>query len=77
MTSVLDEKRRVVLPKEIAEELGLVEGTPVSFKKGKGLVIMQKAKRGGDALKETMAWNPKRTGKPAPVEEAEIKEMWR
>lgn len=76
MVSVMDEKRRVVLPKEIAEELGLVEGTAVAFEKGKGVVIIKRVKKTGDPLREMMSWNPKRTRKSSPVREREIKEIW-
>lgn len=77
MTSVLDEKRRVVLPKDIAEELGLVEGSTVAFKKEKDAVIIKKVEETEDSLREIMSWNPKRTGKLKPVKEDEIKEIWR
>ena len=75
MTSVLDEKRRVVLPKDIAEELGLVEGSAVAFKKKKGVVLMKKVKKSEDVLREMMSWNPKRAGRLSPVKESEIKEI--
>jgi AbrB family looped-hinge helix DNA binding protein len=77
MTSVLDDKRRVVLPKEIADELGLVEGSTVTFKTEKGVVTVKKAKEAEDSLRETMSWDPKRTRMPRPVKEDEIKEIWR
>lgn len=76
MTSVLDEKRRVVLPKEVVEELGLAEGTAVAFEKRDGRVIMKKVKKNEDTLREAMAWNPGRTRRPRPVREREIKEIW-
>jgi AbrB family looped-hinge helix DNA binding protein len=76
MSSVLDEKRRVVLPKEVVEELGLAEGTAVAFEKGKGVVIMKKKGTKEDPLREAMSWNPKRTRRPRPVREREIKEIW-
>jgi len=77
MTSILDDKRRVVLPKDIADELGLVEGSTVAFKKEKGFVTVKKAKNAEDSLRETMSWDPKRTKKPQAVKEDEIKEVWR
>jgi AbrB family looped-hinge helix DNA binding protein len=76
MTSVLDEKRRVVLPRDVAEELGLVEGSEVAFEKEKGMVIIKKAGKKEDVLRKTMSWNPKRTGRVLPVREAEVKEIW-
>ena len=77
MTSVLDQKRRVVLPRDVAEELGLVEGSGVTFEKGKGMVIIKKAGKKEDMLRKMMSWNPKRTGKVVPVKEGEVKEIWR
>lgn len=76
MSSVLDEKRRVVLPKAIAEELGLVVGSTITFRRMKGSVMMKKAGKDEDALRVMMSWNPRRTGKPAAVKESEIKEIW-
>ncbi len=77
MTSVLDQKRRVVLPRDVAEELGLVEGSEVAFEKGKGIVIVKKARKKEDMLRKMMSWNPRRTRKVVPVKEAEVKEIWR
>ncbi len=77
MTSVLDEKRRIVLPKDLAEELGLVEGSRVSFTRDKGGVVVRKVEGTGDSLREMMSWDPKRTSKPKPVREGEVKEVWK
>ena len=76
MTSVLDEKRRVVLPKEVVEDLGLAEGTAVAFERREDAVIMKKVKKDEDTLREVMAWNPGRSRRPRPVREREIKETW-
>ena len=75
-SSILDEKRRIVLPKDIAEELGLTEGTTVAFERKKRVVIMKKVPKKKDALREMMLWNPTRTRKPQPVRESEVKEIW-
>ena len=77
LTSVLDEKRRVVLPRDIAEELGLSQGSEVLFERGGGGVMIRKAKKAEDKLLEAMSWNPKRTRRVRPVSEAEVKEIWR
>jgi AbrB family looped-hinge helix DNA binding protein len=77
VTSILDDKRRVVLPKDIADELGLVEGSAVTFRKEKSFATMEKAKETEASLREVMSWDPKRTRKPQPVKEDEIKEIWR
>jgi bifunctional DNA-binding transcriptional regulator/antitoxin component of YhaV-PrlF toxin-antitoxin module len=76
MTSVLDAKRRLVLPKDIAEELGLVEGNVVAFRKQKDAVIVTKVEKTEDSLRQMMSWNPKRTGKAKPVKEDDIKRIW-
>ncbi len=73
---MLDEKRRVVLPRDVTEELGLVEGSEVAFEKGEGMAIIKKAGKKEDTLRKIMAWNPKRTRKVMPVKEAEVKEIW-
>lgn len=75
-SSVLDEKRRVVLPKEIAEELGLAEGTAVTFKRRNDTLIVKKVTGEKDSLREMMSWDPARTKRPQRVREREIKEIW-
>jgi AbrB family looped-hinge helix DNA binding protein len=75
-SSVLDDKRRVVLPKEIAEELGLAEGTAVAIERRKDMVIIKKAMGQKDPLREMMSWDPARTKRPQRVTEREIKEIW-
>ena len=87
LSSVVDQKRRIVLPPEVTEELGLHEGSEVAFEKRKGSVVLKKApvkkvnsgrkKKDEDPLVRAMSWNPQRTGKPLPAVEAEIKEIWR
>ena len=76
MTSTLDQKRRVVLPREITEDLGLTEGSSVAFEKGRGVIILKKASKKEDPLSDMMSWNPKRSRKVLPVNENEIKEIW-
>jgi len=65
-----------VVPKEMADELGLSEGTTVKFLKGKDGIIVKKIEGTADNLKEVMSWNPKRTGEPESIEESEIKTIW-
>lgn len=87
-SSVVDQKRRIVLPAEVAEELDLHEGSEVAFEKRRGSVLLRKkvplkkgrkGKHAGDddPLLKAMSWNPSRTGKPLPVATSEIKEIWR
>ncbi len=73
---MLDEKRRVVLPRDVTEALGVFEGSEIAFEKGKGIVIIKKAGKKEDALRKIMAWNPKRTSRVLPVKEAEVKKIW-
>jgi len=80
MGSVVDEKRRVTIPKHLAEELGLRKGSVVVFSKGKdddNVLMVKKSRRKMDALEEVMSWDSKRTGKPKRVIEREVKEIWR
>jgi len=77
MTSVLDQKRRVVLPRDVMEELGLGEGSEVEFEGRKGEVVLRKVEKKEDPLLRVMSWNPRRRGKVRPVKESEIKEVWR
>jgi AbrB family looped-hinge helix DNA binding protein len=77
MTSVLDEKRRVILPRDIAEELGLSQGSEVLFERGGGGVMIRKARKTKDKLLEAMSWNPRRIRKVRPIKEAQVKEVWR
>ena len=65
------------MPKDIAEELGLVEGSTIAFKKKRDVVIIEKVERTEDPLREAMLWNPKRSGRPKTTEEKEIKQIWR
>jgi len=76
-TAVLDDRGRVVLPREVAEDLGLTKGDSVVFeKRGKDYVVARgESKRG--RLEEIMDWNPNRTGKPQEVTPRDMKEIWK
>jgi len=75
--TVLDDRGRVVLPKEVLEELGASKGDAVVFeKRGKDLVIMKASSKGG-RLEEIMDWNPKRTGKMEKVSPKTMKGIWK
>jgi AbrB family looped-hinge helix DNA binding protein len=76
-TAVLDERGRVVLPKELAEELGVSKGDTVVFeRKGKNFVIGRVSSK-KDRLEEVMEWNPERTAKPESVSPKSIKGIWK
>ncbi len=77
MSSIVDEKGRIVIPKHLAEELGLTKGDKISFEKKKQSLIIKKAKASEKRLDEIMSWNPKRMGKPEPVSPQEMKEIWK
>lgn len=66
-----------MLPKEVVEELELVEGSKVAFKRERGVVVVKKVEESNDSLREVMSWNPERKGKLRPVTESEIKEVWK
>lgn len=76
MRSVIDEKRRVTIPKPLADDLGLQKGTAVVFRRAKDVILMKETKL-NDSLEEIMSWNPRRTSKPELISEREMKEIWR
>ncbi|MCP8314207.1 MAG: AbrB/MazE/SpoVT family DNA-binding domain-containing protein [archaeon] len=77
MSSIIDGKGRIVIPKHLAEEIGLTKGDKVIFEKKKQFLMIKKAKAPEKRLDEIMSWNPKRTGKPEPVSPREMKEIWK
>ena len=76
MDSVVDEKRRVTIPKNLAEELGLRKGSVVVFRKDDDTLLVKKAKKKVDSLEEVMSWSPSRTGRPERIREREMKDIW-
>lgn len=77
MSSVLDDRDRVVLPKVVAEDLDLAPGDAIIFQKAKQGYILRKVGKGKARLKEIMDWDPKRTKKPEPVSPSEMKALWK
>jgi AbrB family looped-hinge helix DNA binding protein len=76
-TAILDERGRVVLPKELADELGVSKGDAVIFeKKGRDFVVTGAASK-RERLEEVMDWNPERTGKPESVTPRSMKGIWK
>jgi len=76
-TAVLDERGRVVLPKEFADELGVSKGDVIAFeKKGKDFVVMRGSSK-KERLEEVMDWNPERTGKPEGTSPKGMKGIWK
>ena len=74
-TAILDERGRVVLPKELADELGVSKGDMIVFeKRGKDFVLARAASK-KERLEEMMDWNPERTGKPERVSTKSMKEF--
>jgi len=77
-TAILDDRGRVVLPKELTEELGVSKGDLVVFvRKGKDFVVGREPSSKKDRLEEIMEWNPERTGKPENVSPKTMKEVWK
>jgi AbrB family looped-hinge helix DNA binding protein len=77
MSSVLDEKRRVTIPKSLAEALNLREGSIVTLTKKEDAILMKKSSRTKDNLDEILSWNPNRKkGKLEKVDEKELKKIW-
>lgn len=75
-TAVLDDRGRVVLPREVVEELGVARGDQVIFeKRGSDFVVTKGAAKRAE-LEAVMDWDPKRTGKPARTTPRDMKEIW-
>jgi bifunctional DNA-binding transcriptional regulator/antitoxin component of YhaV-PrlF toxin-antitoxin module len=76
-TAVLDDRDRVVLPREVVEELGTSKGDVVAFeRRGRDFVII-KAQSKKVGIEEIMDWNPKRTGKVEGVSPKAMKRIWK
>jgi AbrB family looped-hinge helix DNA binding protein len=75
--AVVDDRGRVVLPRDVAEDLGLTKGDSVVFeKRGRDYVVARGGSRRG-RLEEIMDWDPTRTGKPEEVTPRDMKEIWK
>lgn len=76
-TAVLDERGRLVLPKELADELGVSKGDVVVFeRKRKDFVVSSAASR-RERLEKVMDLNPERAGKPEKVTPRSMKGIWK
>lgn len=76
-TAMLDERGRIVLPKDVADELGASKGDAVVFEKRGRDFVVRKALSKADRLEEIMDWNPRRTGKIAKATPKVMKEIWK
>jgi len=76
-TAVLDERGRIVLPRDVAEELGVSKRDAVLFQKRGTDIVIVKAPSRKERLEEVMDWNPKRTGKIESVSPRSMKEIWK
>jgi AbrB family looped-hinge helix DNA binding protein len=77
MPQVVDQRRRVVIPKHVATTLGIKSGDQVVFEKMGDRYAIAKLDQRVDRLAEIMDRDPKRTGKPLPVSPGEIKKIWK
>ena len=76
-TAILDERGRVILPKELADELGVSKGDVVVFeKKGRDFVVTKAASK-RERLEEVMDWDPERSGKPESATPGNMKGIWK
>lgn len=67
----------MVLPKEVADELGVLKGDLVVFeKRGKDFVVARASSK-RERLEEIIDWNPERTGKPENVSPKRMKGIWK
>jgi bifunctional DNA-binding transcriptional regulator/antitoxin component of YhaV-PrlF toxin-antitoxin module len=76
-TAVLDERDRVVLPREVVEELGASKGDVVAFERRGGHFVIVKAPSKKARIDEIMDWNPKRTGKVEDASPKAMKKIWK
>ncbi len=76
-TAVLDERGRVVLPKELANELGVSRGDVVVFEKRGNDFVVTRAASKRERLEKVMDWNPERTGKPEYATPKSMKGIWK
>jgi AbrB family looped-hinge helix DNA binding protein len=75
--AVLDDRGRIVLPREVADELGLGKGDSVIFQKRGEEYVVGRGRSGRGRLEEIMDWNPPRSGKPDEVTPRDMKEIWK
>jgi len=79
-SSALDSKRRLTLPPEIVEKLGLKEGDEVVFEEGEdGSFSIRPGKKAdfGEWFKKLIQSEPKRTGAPENWSPAKMKGIWK
>ncbi len=77
MAKVVDERRRIVIPKHVAKSLGITSGDMVVFEKIGDRFAITKTQTPEQRLERIMDQNPERTGEPQKVSPAEMKEIWR
>ncbi len=75
--AILDDRGRVVLPKELADELGVSKGDKIVFeRKGRDFVVTRASSK-RERLEEIMDWNPDRAGRPESVSAKSMKGIWK
>jgi len=79
LKAVLDERGRIVLPREVLEELGASKGDAVTFERREKEIVITKASAVGrkKPLEELMDWNPERTGRVESVSPKAMKGIWK
>jgi AbrB family looped-hinge helix DNA binding protein len=79
-SSALDSKRRLTLPPNVVERLGLKEGDEVVFEEGEdGSIIIRQGRRTDfdEWFKKLILSEPKRTGTPENWSPARMKGIWK
>ena len=76
-TAVLDDRDRVVLPREVVEELGASKGDVVGFERRGRDFVITKAPSKKARIEEIMDWNPNRKGKVEGVTPKAMKKIWK
>ncbi len=64
MESVVDERGRILIPRQIRENLGLERGTVVELEQEGKTVVLRLARKRGSSWRDLADTKPARTGKP-------------
>jgi len=77
MTQIVDERRRIVIPRHVAKTLGIGSGDRVAFERVGDRFAITKVETRNQKLEEIMDQDPERTGKPESVSPREMTRIWK
>ena len=76
LESLIDEKGRMLIPREVRESVGMKKGTVVKVKQKGKIVEVTPTNRQHRTWKDMYGIRPKRTAKPSWPTPEEIKSIW-